>query len=107
MATVKKNVKAVAPAKKAEPAKKVVKEVEEKETRNKQIKAVDFVPVFQKSESTHEVAEHFDRDILWVSAFASRLRKMGVKLKKMPRTSSGGSGGKRLDIDELNSLIDE
>lgn len=106
MATVKKNVKAVAPVtKKAEPAKKVVKEVEA--TRNKQIKAVDFVPVFQKSESTHEVAEHFDRDILWVSAFASRLRKMGVKLKKMPRTSSGGSGGKRLDIDELNSLIDE
>lgn len=100
MATVKKNVKAVA---KAEP-KKVVKAVEKE--RNSQIKAIDFVPVFQKADSTGEVAEHFGRDILWVSAFASRLRKMGVKLKKMPRQTGGNGGGKRLDIDELNSLID-
>lgn len=93
--------------KKAEPAKKVVKSVEEPVKRSKQIKAVDFVGVWQKAESTIEVAEHFDRNTAWASAFAGRLRAMGVKLKKMPRSYTGGKGGKKLDIDELNALIDE
>jgi hypothetical protein len=32
------------------------------------------------------------------------LPKIGVKLKKMPRGKGGGGG--RLDVDELNNLID-
>jgi len=101
MATVKKNVKAVAV--KADPKK--VKVVEEAKKELKNIKAIDFVPVWQKSESAKEVGEHWGKDESWASAFASRLRKYGVKLKKMPR--GGGGGGKRLDVDELNSLIDD
>lgn len=87
--------------KKVAPKAKVA-EVEET-TRNAQIKAIDFVTVFKDAEDNAEVAEHFGRNEIWVSSFASRLRKMGVKLKKMPR--SGGGGGKRVNVDELNELI--
>jgi hypothetical protein len=68
------------------------------------IRAMDFVPVWQSSETADDCNEHFGRSGLWASSFASRLRKMGVNLKKMERRS--GSGKHRIDVDELNALID-
>jgi hypothetical protein len=92
--------------KKAEPVKQVKKEVVEPVKRSKSVKAMDFVGIWQKGECVADVAEHFNRNEQWASGFASRLRKMGVNLKKMPKTGGGG-GGKKLDIDELNALIEE
>lgn len=77
---------------------------EPKQERNGQIKAMDFVPVWQRCHSAEEVAEEFGRDAMWAASFASRLRSKGVSLKKMKRR---GGGGKSLDVDELNNLAAE
>ena len=91
MAKVQKQVKAKT---------EVVAEPEAKESN---IKAVDFVPVWQQSNSCEQVAEHFGKTALWASMFATRLRAKGVGLKKMERAV----GGRRLDIDELNALVEK
>lgn len=100
MAVSKKKVSGV--AKQEKPVAKKVEEVKESGKRNAQIRAMDFVPVWQACDSASEVAEHFGRDELWASSFASRLRGLGVKLKKMTR-----KGFSRLNVDELNALIEE
>lgn len=74
------------------------KQPKEKE-RQEQVKAMDFVPVWQSSDNAADVGEHFGRDAAWAGQYASRLRSMDVDLKKMPRGSRKG-----LDIDELNAL---
>jgi hypothetical protein len=81
----------------------VAAKVERVRTATENIKAMDFVPVWQKSATTADCAETFGRNEMWASSFASRLRKMGVNLKKMPRAHGMGRTG--LDIDELNALI--
>jgi len=78
---------------------------EEPAERAEQIKAADFVPVWQACDTAMAVAEHFGREAIWASAFAARLRKMGVKLKKM--AGLGRGSGRKLDVDELNALIEE
>jgi len=79
------------------------KEVVHREVPN--IKAMDFVPIWQKSPDQDSCNQHFGRSGMWASSFACRLRKMGVNLKKMPMGTGGGGGGKRIDVDELNALI--
>jgi len=84
-------------AKKAEPVKK-----ERNTPRGTPVKAMDFVPVWQGASNADEVAEHFERDSNWASSFASRLRSMGINLKKMSR-----EGRKGIDIDEMNALAEK
>lgn len=79
---------------------------EEPKQRRKQVKALDFVPVWQGASTAEQVSAEFGREPSWASAFASRLRGMGVELKKMKRRSRGG-GGKKIDVDELNALANE
>ena len=84
---------------------KEVKEVKKVEVKEEgvNVKAMDFVPVWQRLDDPEDVNTHFGRSGMWASSYASRLRKMGVNLKKMAKR--GGGGGKRLDVDELNALL--
>ena len=86
-------------------AKTTAKKEEVKKERKEQVKAVDFVPVWQGASTAAEVNEHFGREAAdtWAGAFASRLRKLDVPMKKMKR---GGSGS-RIDVDELTALANE
>lgn len=102
MATRKARTATKAPETKAPEVKQT------KDGRKKQVKALDFVPVWQAAHTAEEVSEAFGREPSWASSFASRLRKFGVNLKKMKRRGGGGGGGgKKLDIDELNALAED
>jgi len=92
-----------AKAKATVPTKAKAKEQEQEKNGSTRVAARDFVPVYQSSATVDEVAEHFGQTLIWVSSFASRLRKLGVNLKKMPRSG----GRRRLNVDELNSLAEE
>jgi hypothetical protein len=61
-----------------------------------------FVEVWQTSGSADEVAERLDMPKPIVHARASNYRSLGVKLKKMPRSSK-----LKLNVEALNQQIEQ
>lgn len=61
-----------------------------------------FIEVWQTSSSADEVSRKLGMPKPIVHARASSYRQNGIKLKKMPRSSS-----RSLDVDALNRLIEE
>lgn len=61
----------------------------------------DFVRVWTSAGSMDEVSEATGMPADIASAFANKLRRRGVRLKKMPRVVKEG-----LDVKALNEIID-
>jgi len=71
------------------------------------VSAADFVKAVMQSVADGSgyagISEKTGMQQTSVATRISTLRKKGVKIPNMPR--SGGGGGRKLDIDALNSLI--
>lgn len=65
------------------------------------VSAEEFVRVWQTSASSDEAAERLKMPKPIVHSRASAYRKVGVKLKKMPRPKNA-----KLDVSGLNNLVD-
>ena len=61
----------------------------------------DFVRIWTAAESMDEVSEATRMPADIASAFANKLRRRGVRLKKMPRVKKSG-----LDVEALNNIIE-
>lgn len=69
-------------------------------TTKKKISAEDFVKVWQASSTTTEVAEKLKLAYATVITRSNQLRKIGVKIKAMPRKPHTSP----IDVGALNKL---
>lgn len=68
------------------------------------IKADEFVRAWQTSDSIQQAADKVGRNKMWMSSTASRFRRKGIPLKKMPNIGNSRGNGHALDIAGLAKL---